>query len=234
MSGLDALVDALRTSLEDERLSRGERKALRALVEAEDLDAHTRGVLRAEAFALARQALDGPQVASVLDWLKEVLGILVPLAASPAAGTHAVENAAWFSPGPEPLHALLREMRRVRRTADVCVFTITDDRISDGLAGLARRGVRVRIVSDDDKAGDTGSDIARLQTAGLEVALDDSPAHMHHKYAVFDGARLVTGSFNWTRSASGVNNENLLLTTEPALVRAYGQEFERLWTRLRG
>lgn len=228
---MDELIAALRTSLEDERLSRGERKALRALVEAEDLDPHARNLLRGEAFALAREALDGPQVDAVLGWLKDVLGVLVPLEGLVEGETRAIENAAWFSPGREPLQALVSELRRARRTADVCVFTITDDRISDGLVGIARRGVEVRVITDDEKAGDRGSDIDRLRQAGIDVAVDGSDAHMHHKYAVFDGTRLVTGSFNWTRAATGANAENLLLTTEPALVRSYAEEFERLWAR---
>lgn len=224
---------ALRTSLEDERLSRSERKALGALVASKGLDAHARGLLRNEAFVLAREALDGPHVGDVLDWLKDVLGLLVPLEAVDAGGAQPIENDAWFSPGPEPLKALVREMRKVRETADVCVFTITDDRISEGLMTIAWRGVRVRILTDNDKAQDRGSDIERLRSAGIAVATDDSDAHMHHKYAVFDGARLVTGSFNWTRAASGENNENLLLTTEPALVHAYQREFDRLWRQYR-
>lgn len=226
---MEQLVDALRESLDDARLSRGERKALRALVEARGVDAHMRGLLRNEAFVLAREALTGPQVESVLEWLQDVLGILVPLECVENGDRHEIENGAWFSPGPEPLRALVREMRRVRTSADICVFTITDDRISDGLMGLARRGVRVRVITDDDKARDRGSDIDRMRRAGIEVRVDGADPHMHHKYAVFDDTRLVTGSFNWTRAASGENNENLLLTTEPALVRAYREEFARLW-----
>ena len=228
---MDDLLDALRASLDDERLSRGERKALRSLVEARALDAHERNLLRAEAFDLARAAIDAPQADAVLGWLKDVLGILVPLEGVVEGGTRTIENEAWFSPGADPLRALVRELRRVRKTADVCVFTITDDRISDGLVGIARRGVRVRVVTDGAKAGDRGSDVDRLLEAGIALAVDDSDAHMHHKYAVFDGMRLLTGSFNWTRAATHENSENLLLTTEPTLVRAYAGEFDRLWSR---
>ena len=41
---------------------------------------------------------------------------------------------------------------------------------------------------------------------------------MHHKFALFDGRRLMTGSFNWTRSASEQNEENLIVTADPVLV----------------
>ena len=28
--------------------------------------------------------------------------------------------------------------------------------------------------------------------------------HMHHKFAIFDGERLINGSYNWTRGAANV------------------------------
>ena len=55
---------------------------------------------------------------------------------------------------------------------------------------------------------------------------------MHHKFAIADAARLLNGSFNWTRSASRVNEENVMVTSEPAAVAAFRAEFERLWTSL--
>ncbi|MCA9056002.1 MAG: endonuclease, partial [Planctomycetaceae bacterium] len=49
-----------------------------------------------------------------------------------------------------------------RETVDVCVFTITDDRITRAILDAHRRRVRIRILSDDDKSGDLGSDVERL------------------------------------------------------------------------
>ncbi|MDA1193562.1 MAG: phospholipase D-like domain-containing protein [Planctomycetota bacterium] len=230
--GLEQWIDALRASAEDARLSRGERKALGALLGAADLDDHARALLRGEAFRLAREALDSPAASAALDWLGDVLGVIAR--AGPEVAPLAVESQAWFGPGDQPLRALVQEMRRARLSADICVFILTDDRLSDGLAGLARRGVQVRVITDDAKAGDLGSDVERLRTAGLRVVADASPAHMHHKFCVFDRRRLLTGSFNWTRAATDSNYENLLLTTEPGLVRAFQEEFERLWLKFGG
>ena len=52
---------------------------------------------------------------------------------------------------------------------------------------------------------------------------------MHHKFAVIDGHMLLTGSFNWTKQASEHNRENVLATTDPASVRRYMDEFNKLW-----
>ena len=56
---------------------------------------------------------------------------------------------------------------------------------------------------------------------------------MHHKYAVVDGSVLLTGSYNWTRSAFRVNEENIVVTDDPRLVRAFSKAFEELWEALR-
>jgi phosphatidylserine/phosphatidylglycerophosphate/cardiolipin synthase-like enzyme len=54
---------------------------------------------------------------------------------------------------------------------------------------------------------------------------------MHHKFALFDGKRLANGSFNWTRSASTSNNENLVVSADAYLVRCFAGEFDSLWKK---
>jgi len=51
---------------------------------------------------------------------------------------------------------------------------------------------------------------------------------MHDKFALFDGQRLATGSFNWEVGSSKENHENMLLTDRPDLVAAYARRFEAL------
>jgi len=45
---------------------------------------------------------------------------------------------------------------------------------------------------------------------------------------------LLNGSYNWTRSASSFNDENLIVTSEPALVQTFTRQFEALWNGLGG
>jgi cardiolipin hydrolase len=63
----------------------------------------------------------------------------------------------------------------------------------------------------------------------VPVRLDDAPYHMHHKFALFDGRLLANGSFNWTRSATHNNDENLVVTDDANLVRVFGLQFGKLW-----
>ncbi len=220
------LDQALRQTLADRQLSRGERRALRALLEDEREQWRELGVLRSRAFAIATEALHDPRDAQILEWLQEVLGLAAHVAQPESHGDLAE---ARFSPGEDCLEMIRKELDFTRQRADICVFTITDDRITRAIERAADRGVRLRLLSDDEKAWDAGSDIERLRARGIPVAVDSSPAHMHHKFAIFDGARLLTGSYNWTRSAAQHNEENLVLSDDRRLLSAFQQEFDKLW-----
>ena len=136
---------------------------------------------------------------------------------------------AYFSPGPDCLRCLVEHFRAAQRAVDVCVFTITDDRISDPILAAHKRGVKVRIITDDAKAFDLGSDVPRFREAGIPVIVDDSPYHMHHKFAIFDGLRLLNGSYNWTRGAAEQNQENIIDTDDRTLVARFQKEFDAIW-----
>jgi len=150
------------------------------------------------------------------------------------------ESVAFFSPGDACWHHIVQCLNAARKTADLCVFTITDDRISRAVLDAHRRGVKVRIISDADKAHDLGSDMKQFAEEGIAVKLvrvvgahdPGVSGHMHHKFAVIDGTRLLGGSYNWTRSAANINYENLIDTADPGLLHQFVTEFERLWRTL--
>ncbi|MEM7244854.1 MAG: phospholipase D-like domain-containing protein [Acidobacteriota bacterium] len=236
----DACEQALLDSLEDLHLSRRERRDLKHLLREDELTRQDRAWMRDRAFELADGRLNGDGEADgvlptteVLEWLREVMKLLTskelnrPAPPAPRPSTTQTR----FSPGNGPLEMIRDQLRRARQAIDICVFTITDDRISGEILRAHRRGVAVRIVSDDDKSLDKGSDIDRLSRRGVPVAVDDSPAHLHHKFALFDRRRLLMGSYNWTRSAATQNSENVVLLDEAVLLTSFQAEFDRLWER---
>ena len=137
-----------------------------------------------------------------------------------------------FGPGAACWQRIVQLLDEARESADICLFTIADDRISEGVLEAHRRDVKVRIITDDAKRFDDGSDISWLSKAEIPVVTDGPLALMHHKFAVIDRRVVLTGSYNWTRSAAKSNFEDLLIIRDAAVVNAYGQRFERLWTDL--
>ncbi|MEG2942193.1 MAG: phospholipase D-like domain-containing protein [Thermomonas sp.] len=220
----DALDRSLRETALDYTLDADEKVQLREL--GQQLDAGRIRFLRNRAFDIAREAmLAAPaETLDVLRWLEQVVKTLdVANEAAP------IVSSAYFSPGDTCLRRLTDLMRGCRETLDICVFTIADDRLTDAILDCHKRGVQVRVVSDNDKQHDSGSDIARLRDRGVPVRLDAGPYHMHHKFALVDGRLLANGSFNWTRSATEKNDENLVVTDDANLVRVFGLQFEKLW-----
>ncbi len=222
----DEIDEVLLNTLEDGRVSRSERRALTAVF-ADYRDEPTRlDFFRHRAFALARRELTDQRATRLLAWLEEVVKAL---AAAADAGAEPLLAEAHFSPGDRCRRRIVSLIGLARQTADICVFTITDDQIAGALREAHDRGVAVRIISDDEKAADRGSDVQRLASAGIPVRLDHSEHHMHHKFAIFDDEYLVTGSYNWTRSAATHNEENIVVSSDHRLVDAFRQTFDSLW-----
>lgn len=215
----------LLASLSDFKLSQSEALELRDILPRliNDDIAYTRN----KAFELAREFVHvgGDNAVATLLWLEKLSKVIDNFRQSE---TSALAEA-HFSPGEDCRRQLLDLLVSAREAIDISVFTISDDRLTEAILTAHKRKVNVRLITDNDKASDQGSDIYYLINQGLPVRMDSSENHMHHKFAVIDKKILVNGSFNWTRSATDYNQENILVTDEPKLVSAYLAEFENLW-----
>ncbi len=217
----------LRKTLDDPRIPATTRRDVERVFAKGLLDQDEVTAFCAQAIVLARASLRDPRMRATFEWVLRLAELTQDEA--PKGAPKEGASRACFSPGEDCLEAIRDEFARARRRVDVCVFTITDDRIREAMLDAKRRGVAVRVISDNDKSMDEGSDVEPLRRAGIEVRVDETEAHMHHKFAVFDGARLLTGSYNWTRSAARYNQENVVITADASLVAAFTREFERLW-----
>lgn len=220
--------EELRASLMDGQLDRSERDRLRAWLEAGVPNGQKRALYQSMAFSLVTEVLERNAMNhhSALNWLERIVKLLTPLASADAAS---FVTDVCFSPQHDCAARIVQLFDQARQCVDVCVFTITDDRITSAIERAHRRGVRLRILTDNDKLFDAGSDIDRLARAGIPVRTDKTEYHMHHKFGVFDSAVLLNGSYNWTRSAALYNEENFVVTGEPRLVQPFRELFEKLW-----
>ncbi len=227
----ELIKERLLQTLDDGRLSRGERKALGALAAEANVAEHH--LWRQQAFAIVRERLpeaSQSEADELLGWLEGVTKLVLGARQDDSSAA----SEALFSPGSGPRKRIAGLIGEAKQSVDICVFTISDDRLVEPIVAAHRRGIRVRIISDDDKSEDRGSDVERLSRAGIPVCYDASRHHMHHKYAVFDRRWLLTGSYNWTRSAAEYNRENVVITSEEGLVQKFGENFDELWAQLQG
>jgi phosphatidylserine/phosphatidylglycerophosphate/cardiolipin synthase-like enzyme len=220
----------LRQFLVDEKLSANERKVLSNWIAQNVTTEQQRGVARHRLFEVVRGAAIDPSTVQLIRFLEDVLKVLIPMEANAAVANK--PDQAFFSPGEACLSQIVHRFHAAKQRVDVCVFTITDDRISRAILAAHQRGVKIRIITDDDKANDPGSDVDQLRQAGIPLKMDKTPYHMHHKFAIFDQTRLINGSYNWTRGAAEFNEENILDTSDPTIIKLFQKEFDSLWEKL--
>ena len=138
----------------------------------------------------------------------------------------------FFSPGTDIIESISDLLGQADKSLDLCIFTITDERLATNILDCLQRGIKVRIITDDEKMYDNGSAIKDLKNAGIPVKIDHSRYHMHHKFGIIDSRIIFTGSFNWTYSASSHNQENMLVTSNFDIVKQYVDQYELLWNEM--
>lgn len=223
MSNLEEL---FRQTFDDHVFTRDERRAMAKILQEQQLSEKELGVLRSKVFGIAVNELDDTDADRVLEWLRQAVKLLLPDDAP------AFRYDVYFSPDDDCPDAIIKCFEEARAAADVCVFTISDNRISRAMEAAMRRGVDVRVISDNDKTLDKGNDIMTMASRGMAIKLDRTSNHMHHKFAIFDNELLLTGSYNWTLSAANHNEENILITNQPEIVAPFRKEFGKLWRKL--
>ncbi len=223
----ELLIDILTRTIVDGRMSRGERKLLTSI--ARDQDDHGLDLMRHHVFEFARKQSETMETAPLLTWVESAVKAI-----DLGDEEDVVERSdAFFSPGSACRNKITSLLQNCRETMEVCVFTITDNQIADALIAADQRGVKIRVLTDDLKSQDAGSDVSRLKRMEIATRMDKTDNHMHHKFAIFDKTILLTGSYNWTRSAFEYNQENIVVTRDQRLRRAFSKEFERLWEKMR-
>lgn len=219
---MEEILEHLRKSISDEVLSKEERKSLRTLVSEQALDDHQLNVLRSKIYELANEKVNAGNYTFILDWVKAAnSALLIPEPPS--------TSDAYFSPGDACRNVIIGQINAAVSHLNICVFTISDDSITDAILTSHKRGTKIRIITDNDKSHDEGSDIEQIARAGIQVKMDRTPNHMHHKFMVTDQKAILTGSYNWTRSAAKFNQENIVVSKEAGLIKSYLKEFDNLW-----
>ncbi|NTU81190.1 MAG: DUF1669 domain-containing protein [Chloroflexales bacterium] len=137
----------------------------------------------------------------------------------------------YFSPRDRVRSRVVDWVDRARASVEVLAFSFTDDEIGDALIARHEAGLPVRVVFEARNADGSGSEYGRLRRRGLAVLEDGNCYTMHHKVIIIDRRVVITGSYNFTRRAEEVNDENTMVIDDPAIAQAYLAEFERVYAQ---
>lgn len=225
MSSMHKIVNFLKASFQSKSFYSRDRQTLKKMLKAEKFTQHELNVLRSKFFQIAHDEVKTVDEVQLVQWLEEVNKCLIPKFKE----NNIAENRCYFSPGDDCENAIVSCIRGARHSIKICVFTISENVISEEIIAAHKRGVAVSIITDNDKLNDKGSDIRWLASEGIRIRIDEANSHMHHKFCIIDKKTLLTGSYNWTKSAADRNQENLLVTEDPKMLKAYLNEYEKLW-----
>lgn len=136
----------------------------------------------------------------------------------------------YYSQETELNREVIRATQDAQQYVYFAIYTFTRQDIKNALLAAKYRGLTVRGVTDADQVKDVESQrkiISELRAAGIPVVEDDHSGIMHLKVLVTDRS-YVSGSYNWTTSATDSNDEVLEVGTDPSVRASY----ERIILRL--
>lgn len=116
-----------------------------------------------------------------------------------------------------------------RKSLDVCIHLLTSLEIANCIIEAHKRGVKVRVVCDNEMSTNKGSQVRVLNQHGVQVKIPILNYHMHSKIAIIDGWKVMTGSANWTVQGMYGNWDNLIITSQKDIVRDALNTFNLIW-----
>jgi len=109
-------------------------------------------------------------------------------------------------------------------------YSFTSDEIAQAMLQRMKAGVEVRGVMDESQyKSNAGTEYDVLRKAGADIRLDSIPGLLHHKVIIVDGKAVAFGSYNFSRNAEKINDENLVIVFNPTIAQKFVAEFERIF-----
>jgi cardiolipin synthase len=129
---------------------------------------------------------------------------------------------------------ILDELNHAQCSIDIAVYLLTDEKIIAAIEATHARGVRVRLILEEDPFGGGGGQdelVGRLRPQGIEIKWSDSEFRFTHaKYIVVDRQIALILNLNLTVSAFEGNREFGAVTTHSADVQQAQSIFDRDWS----
>ena len=120
---------------------------------------------------------------------------------------------------------IVKRIRLARHSVRICVAWINFDIYGPVFQEVAARGVQVEVILAENPLNKT---VAPSEIRAYRLRTVSTFSIMHNKFCVIDGSVVLTGSYNWSRAASG-HFENIVVSEGAFdLALAFMREFEDL------
>lgn len=158
---------------------------------------------------------------------RHLLPLLTIVAFCWAGSLPAQQIRVFFSPRGGCTAATVAAIDAATASIDAAAYQFTNDPIAEALIRAARRGVRVRIITDRAQENNNDTAPKKVRMAGLDLRTDAGEKLQHNKYTVIDGRLVLTGSFNWSDNAELNNAENLVIIDDQATAQVFAKDFAK-------
>ena len=132
----------------------------------------------------------------------------------------------------DPIERTATAIRKARTSVQAVVYKFDRRLILRAFKTALKRGVIVRLLVDSWQIKGRmakGSNVKAAAKLGAQVRVWEH-GKLHAKFAILDGNFVLSGSYNWTKSAAKRNTELLLMFDGRKTVRQFDKLFKRLWT----
>jgi len=152
-----------------------------------------------------------------------------------------------FSPDDRVLEILIDLIKNERKSIRMAAFLLTEYNIVKAILAAQLRGVHVEIIFDPKALQNRfAKNIIALKNKGVDIFVYNNLSSiantnlsniMHNKFVVFGnnifGRSIIwTGSFNFTYSAHKVNQENVVILDDSAIVKKFNDRFDHIKSTL--
>jgi len=110
------------------------------------------------------------------------------------------------------------------------MYAFTSRDIADALIDKKSIGLDVKGVLDETWSDNNSySKYDYLKDNGVDVLKDGNDYTLHDKVMIIDSSIVITGSYNYTKSANSKNAENLVVLYDSYIASKYDSEFEKIY-----
>lgn len=138
----------------------------------------------------------------------------------------------YFNKDIKANQALIDVILNAERFVYFAIYTFTKPEIKDALLGAKLRGLEVQGIIDRKQSNEIKEQrkiVEELQASGIPIVYQNHESIMHLKTLVTD-KEFVSGSYNWTASATERNDEVIETGRDESLRAQYEQLLKRLLT----
>lgn len=158
--------------------------------------------------------------------MKKILCVIMCLLSVPALAKIEVH----FSPSQNCEKAIIDSIVNAQSSIDAAIYTFTHKNIASALKKAHAKGVKIRMITDASQSDIQSSKAPALFKAGIPIKINTQNRIEHNKFIIIDGKKLITGSYNWTYSASQYNSENcMIITQDDETISSFENRFNTLW-----